>query len=298
MGAERKRILFVVNRVSGKATPDWESIIRAHFDALPFETYVYHLPEKFSQPVVKSAIASFNPACVVAVGGDGTVNLLATCVMNTGISLGIVPAGSANGMARELGITPNVTEALRIIERGICKRISLLKINDRISVHLSDLGLNAYMLREFERRGKRGFFGYVLATLKVLRKKKKLTAQMKFNGKSVTIRAEIILVANATTYGTGVVVNPVGKLDDNVFEVIAITDITLTDLLKSSLKTLRLNESTAKIFQVTEMQLHCEKPAHFQVDGEYAGKVENITARLLPGSLNVIVPVIDPVNVP
>lgn len=290
MSAAGKRILFVVNRVAGKATPDWESIIRSHFQSLPFDVEFYHLPEKVSVPGVKSAIASVNPSCVVAVGGDGTVNLLATCLMGTPISLGIVPGGSANGMAKELGISGDVTDALKIVEKGARKRISLLEINNRISVHLSDLGLNAYMLREFERRGTRGLAGYLLATLKVLKKKKRLTAQLLFNNESVTIHADMILIANATTYGTGVVVNPVGKLDDNVFEVIAITDLTLADLLKSSIQTLRLNESKARIFQVTEMHLHCEKPAHFQVDGEYAGKVQDVSAKVLPGSLEVIVP--------
>jgi diacylglycerol kinase (ATP) len=284
------KILFVVNRVSGKTTPDWEPIIRRYFEPSAMDIDFYHLPQKFTTSDVRSAINSFKPGCVVAVGGDGTVNLLATCIMNTGISLGILPAGSANGMARELGIGADVTKALEIIKRGRTKRISLLQINDRISVHLSDLGLNAHMLREFERGSKRGFMGYILATLRVFKRKKMLEADIRFDNKSITVRADIILIANATTYGTGVLVNPVGKLDDNVFEVIAITELTLAQLLKSSLQTLRLDESKAKIFQVSEVKLHCKKPAHFQVDGEYLGKVEDVGARLLPDSLDVIVP--------
>lgn len=290
METGRRRILFVINPVSGKAAPDWNSIIHDHFDPLPFDTNIYQLPEKFTVDDVRSRINGFKPDCVVAVGGDGTANLLATCVMKTDITLGIVPAGSANGMAKELGIGPDVPAALSIIENGFCKRISLVEINDRISLHLADLGLNAFMLREFERRGVRGLFGYLMATMKVFRRRKKLHAELRYGNTTRNIKADIILIANATMYGTGVVVNPVGKLDDKVFEVIAIKDLTVKDLLNSSLHTSRLDENKAEIFQVSDVHLHCTRPAHFQVDGEYMGKVQDVRARLLPDILSVIIP--------
>jgi diacylglycerol kinase family enzyme len=285
-----RRLLFVINKVSGRTTPDWDSIINNYFKSLPFEIEMYPLPDNFSVRDVRSKIEASNPDCVVAVGGDGTVNLLATCIINTDISLAILPAGSANGMAKELGIGAETDAALKIIEEGVCKKISAVDINGRISLHLSDLGLNAFMLREFEKRGKRGLIGYIIATIKVLRMKRMLKAEISYGNTTKNIKADIILIANATTYGTGVVVNPVGKLDDKVFEIIAIKDLTVGDLLKASLTTLRLDDRKAQIFQVSEATLHCAKPAHFQVDGEYLGKVQEVKAKLLPDSLRVIVP--------
>jgi len=290
MGNVHRKILFVINQASGRKTPDWKSVILDHFKTSPFDLDFYQLPDKFTLSTVQSVIDSVKPDHVVAVGGDGTANLLANCIRNTQMSLGILPAGSANGMAKELGINPDITTALRIVEEGFCRRISLVEINDRISLHLSDIGLNAFMLSEFERRGKRGIIGYLIATMKVLWRRKRLHVDIEFNDKSVSVRADLIIIANATTFGTGVVVNPVGKLDDNVFEVIAINDLTVKDLLKSSLHTLRIDESKATIYQAAEMKLHCKRPAHFQVDGEYIGKVQDINAKLLPDSLSVIVP--------
>jgi len=248
------------------------------------------LPETIDIQGLKAEISSFKPHRVVAVGGDGTANLLASCLHNTDIALGIVPAGSANGMAKELGIGQDSTEALKVIEAGLCKRISLIEINGRISMHLSDIGLNARMLREFESKGTRGLIGYLLASLKVLRKRKAMDVEISFNNKIRKVRADLILIANATMYGTGVVVNPVGRLDDNVFELIVIRDLTVKDLLNSSLHTFRLGESKTEIIQVSEASLHCKKPADFQVDGEYLGKVQAIKAKLLPDSLSVIIP--------
>lgn len=286
----RRKFLFVINKASGRKTPDWEGIISDYLMDFPFDLEFYHLPDKFTVATIKEVIGKHKPDQVIAVGGDGTVNLLSVCVRDSDISLGILPAGSANGMAKELGISSDVNEALKIIADGFTKKISLVEINDKISLHLSDLGLNAFMLREFERRGKRGLIGYLIATFKVLSKKRRLHATIQYNGNTAHVHADIIIIANATMFGTGVVVNPIGQLDDNVFEVIAIKNLTVKDLLKTSLHTLRLDEEKADIFQASEIKLHCTKPAHFQVDGEYLGKVQDVRAKLLPDCLSVIVP--------
>jgi diacylglycerol kinase (ATP) len=290
MNGTGRKFFFVINPGSGSKVLDWESVILDRFKTLPHQVELYHLPKEFTPSMVRTTINSYNPHHVIAVGGDGTVNLLAGCVMNTGMSLGILPAGSANGMARELGINDDVTSALDTVIGGTVRKISVVEINGRISIHLSDIGLNAYMVKEFEKGTKRGLRGYLVASVKALWKKRRLTADLHYNGKTVTIHADIVLIANATMYGTGVIVNPVGSLHDDVFEVIAIKDLSVKDLLKTSLRTLRLDESKATIYQVSEMRLHVRQPVHFQVDGEYLGKVQDITARLIPNCLAVLSP--------
>ncbi len=294
MSEERRKLLFVINHSAGRKTPDWESVIVEYFKSLPFEVRFYTLPEKFEVATIQSQIDLHKPDVVIAVGGDGTTNLLATCVKNTNGALGILPAGSANGMAKELRIGDDVQNALKIIAEGSRKRISLVELNGRVSIHLSDIGLNAYMLREFERRGTRGLIGYLLATAKVLGNRRAVHVDVHYNNEVRTVRADIILIANATMYGTGVVVNPMGKLDDDVFEIIAIKDLTLKDLLNTSLHTQRLDVSKAEIIQTSKAEIYCRKPVHFQVDGEYLGKVHEIKIRLLPNCLDVIVPMSEP----
>lgn len=289
MEADVRKFLFVINRAAGRRSIDWRSVILEHFKNVSAEIDIYYLPENFTPSGIRSVIDIYGPDHVIAVGGDGTANLLAGCIMNTKMSLGIVPAGSANGMAKELGIGNDIATALDIIARGFRKKISLVQVNDRISLHLADLGLNAHMLREFERMGTRGLIGYLWATLKVLSRKKLLHFEITHDNKKTTVDAVLIIIANATSYGTGVVVNPVGRLDDDVFEVIAIKELTLGHLLKSSLHTSRLDVSKAEIFRASRMRLHCSEPAPFQVDGEYLDKVQDVVATLLPASLEVIV---------
>jgi diacylglycerol kinase family enzyme len=289
-GSVRRRLLFVLNVVSGAKTVDWRAVILAYFTQSYHDIGFYKLPAKFTAQEVRSAIQSYQADYVIAVGGDGTVTLLSECLVNTTMSLGILPAGSANGMAKELGISTEPQKALDVIAAGFTRRISATSINGRISIHLADVGLNAFMLKEFHSRGKRGFLGYMLATTKVLWKNQGVDVELVYNDKRVRIKADIVLIANATSYGTGVTVNPVGKLDDDVFEVIAIPKLSVGDLVKHSLQKTTIDRSKVKIYQMSEGTIVSKKPVHFQIDGEYLGKVKEVHAKLLPNCLQVIVP--------
>ncbi|HMJ70801.1 MAG TPA: diacylglycerol kinase family protein [Cyclobacteriaceae bacterium] len=286
----RRRLLFVLNVVSGAKTVDWRSVILGYFTQSPHDIGFYKLPENFTTQEVRLAIQSYQADYVIAVGGDGTVTLLSECLVNTTMSLGILPAGSANGMAKELGINTDPQKALDVIAAGFTRRISATIINGRTSIHLADVGLNAFMLKEFQSRGKRGYLGYTLATAKVLWKNRGVDVDLAYDGKHVRIKADIILIANATSYGTGVTVNPVGKLDDDVFEVIAIPNLSLGDVIKNSLQKSTIDRSKVKVFQMSEGTLTSKRPVHFQIDGEYLGKVKEVHAKLLPNCLQVIVP--------
>ena len=96
---------------------------------------------------------------------------VAECILGTNIPLGILPAGSANGMAKELNIDKDPGPALDIIVQGRQKRIHLLKINNEVYfIHLSDIGFNAFMIREFQDLNLKGMWGYIQSSFGVLGK--------------------------------------------------------------------------------------------------------------------------------
>jgi diacylglycerol kinase family enzyme len=153
---------------------------------------------------------------------DGTVKLVAQCLQQTNIPLGILPAGSANGMAKELEIPENADKALEIVINGAIKKIHLIKINDQLCIHLSDIGFNAFIVKKFDTGKSRGMWGYIKASLKVLWNKPMMLVEIHTDKTFVKRNAAMVVVANATKYGTGALINPHGKLDDNVFEVVVI----------------------------------------------------------------------------
>ena len=141
---------------------------------------------------------------IVAVGGDGTVTLIAKQLLGTDIIMGILPAGSANGMAKELNIPEVPEQALDIIVNGTIKCCDVIKINDNeISLHLSDFGLNARLVKYFDEGTLRGMWGYSRMVFKVLWSKKLMNAHIIADNLDLETNAYMVVIANASKYGTG-----------------------------------------------------------------------------------------------
>ena len=107
--------LFIINPVSGPAEKNWSNIIQTYFQQQSQQIELYTIPENATAALVREKIISFSPGMVVAVGGDGTIKLVAESLLESNIPLGILPAGSANGMAKELAIPLNPEEALQVL---------------------------------------------------------------------------------------------------------------------------------------------------------------------------------------
>lgn len=284
------KILFVINPASGNNSTDWTSEITNYFADSSHKIDYYHLTKACDVSTIKKQIKAFSPNCVVAVGGDGTIKLVAECLMKTKILLGILPAGSANGLAKELGISDIPTKALDIILEGHAQKIHITQVNEQLCIHLSDIGLNAHAMKEFENQSVRGWRGYLLAALKVLRQSPIMEVTIKIDGKSVKMKAEMIVIANATKYGNGVVINPIGKLDDKLFEVIVIKKKSFYEVFKMRFSFGSHNTDKTEIFQTDTLSMKSRRKVHFQIDGEYLGKVNEVNAVIAPNALRVIVP--------
>ena len=287
---ETLKILFVLNPNSGNNNTDWSRLITDYFTPLHHDIEIYEIPKACDRKTLEDKIKSFAPQLVVAVGGDGTVKLVAECLLKKDILLGILPAGSANGLAGELGIGNDPAKALDILVAGHSQKLHATLINDHLCIHLSDIGLNAYAIKRFETQQRRGMWGYLIATLRVLWQNPLLDIDMKVDGQTIHVQAEMIVIANATKYGSGVVINPVGKLDDHLFEVVVIKKISVLEILKMIFRHNSFNPDKTELFQTDTLHLRSSKNVHFQVDGEYLGKIKQVKAAILPDALEVIVP--------
>lgn len=287
------KILFALNPVSGgKSNQHWEVSIRNYFKDLPHIIEIFMLGGENDAEAIQGSITKIKPDRVVAVGGDGTVQMVAKQVLGSGIPLGILPAGSANGMAKELEIPNTPEEALNIVINGIIKAADVIRINkNEICMHLSDIGLNAKLIKYFEESNWRGKLGYARVLFKALRKKRPMKVVIDMNGKKVERDAFMIVLANASKYGTGAVINPNGNLYDGVFEVVIIRKFSIGEICKMFIEFLPLNPTKTEIIPATSVVIDTYGKAHFQIDGEYHGKVKHIEASIVPAQLNLLVPV-------
>lgn len=289
------KILFIINPGSGNHHTDWPKEIEAYFRLLNHSIELYFLKAGFTAQSIKEKIGLVNPDKVIAVGGDGTVGLVAACLLQKNIPLGILPAGSANGMAKELGISEMPQEALHIIIAGAVKKIHVTMVNARLCIHLSDIGFNAHMIKKFQSENIRGIWGYLKASIKVARSllfvNTIMQVRITIDNKIIETKSAMIVIANATKYGSGAVINPSGSLEDDLFEVIVIKKISILEIFKMMVSHTSFHQDKTEVFKTRHITMRPAKKVHFQVDGEYIGKVNEIEAILIPAAIEIIVPV-------
>lgn len=290
---EALKILFIVNPGSGSDDTDWKQLIETYFQNSSHQVSFFMLQRDTDCKEITDLVKQNEPDRLVTVGGDGTVKIGAQAVMHSQIPLGIIPAGSANGLSKELNIPADLTKALDVIVAGEQMQIHLTMVNDEICIHLSDIGFNAFVIKRFETGAHRGMWGYVKAAWKVLWQQPLMTLDLKIDDKPIRMQAAMIVIANATKYGTGAHINPDGKLDDDCFEIVVVRKVSFSEIFKMIVTHMPFDETKTKVFQVKSVEINSKRKAHFQVDGEYLGKVNTVKATLVPAALRVIVPVSD-----
>ncbi|MDF2192950.1 diacylglycerol kinase family protein [Paraflavitalea sp. CAU 1676] len=285
------KLLFIVNHRSGTNSVNWRSVIGQFYRDLLHTAEVFELPDHCQPAEIKQKIDASGANRIVAVGGDGTVKLVADVLAGTGIPMGIVPAGSANGMARELGIPTETTAALEVATEGLVTRIDAIRINGELCIHLSDIGFNAFVIKTFESMNRRGMWGYIKAAWYVLWRNRKMQVKIETDNQFVKRAASMIVLANASRYGTGAVINPEGKLNDGFFEIVVLRKIAIGELFKMMVSHKPYDPSKTELFKTRSVTVQSRHKTHFQVDGEYLGKVNAVEAAIEPHALSIIVPV-------
>jgi diacylglycerol kinase (ATP) len=285
------KCLFIVNPASGPGQKDWEQIIRDFFKDRPEEIDFYHLDKDANnKEALSHRIRAMRPDRVIAAGGDGTIKMAAEMMIEEKVPLGIIPAGSANGMAKELGIPLDPATALHMSVTAEPKPLDMIFINEEYCIHLSDIGLNARMLEHFEQSDTRGFLGYARALLKMMGRHQFMRVRLLANNKVYKRKVVMAVIANASKYGTGAIINPDGDPADGEFEVVLVRRLGMLQLLKMILTNKPLGSNKIEVVKCKRMKLTVSRPYPFQIDGEYRDKVTEINAVVEPAAVQVIRP--------
>lgn len=288
-----EKLLFIINPKSGNTDKSrLEHQIKSACAKNNKDYAVFYTTGGNDKEKINEKQSEYHADTLVACGGDGTVNLVAQLILNSDIQLGIIPLGSANGLAYELEIEEDIEESLDIILRGRTISMDAIRINEEfICLHLSDLGFNAKMIKEFEESGDRGMLAYAKAFFSSLVDKKSNDFRIEFNGTEKQIKAEMIILANASSYGSGAVINPGSQLDDGTFELVVFKPIPLRDLLSLTLESFLgdiKNSPYVEIYKVEKAKIYCQESELLQVDGELKGENKEVKAEILKGAIKVI----------
>ncbi len=290
-----RKLLFIINPISGGTDKNGlRASISQRCEKAGVQYTFQETTGKNDQQLIQGKIDTYQPTDIISCGGDGTVNMVAEVILGKPINLGIIPLGSANGLAEELCIPEDIDEAMKIIIDGQAKEIDALHVNNKhLCLHLSDVGLNAKLVRRFEKKSGRGKLGYARHFFATLFKQKPIKYTFQSDSETFEARAEMVVFANAKKYGTGAIVNPIGKINDGLFEVCVFKPYPWYDIIRLTYIFFsgKLNYSPfVKIFSTTSITIEGQKPEHLQVDGETIGKHKKIKVDIHKDRLNILRP--------
>ena len=157
---------------------------------------------------------------IVAVGGDGTVNEVAGPIIGTGVTFGVVPMGSGNGLARHLNISRNIEKSLTLISAQKTTLIDTCSVNNKRFVSIAGVGFDAHVAKLFAKSARRGFLGYSRIVANEFLKYKSKNYHLKFdNGEEIFQRALFIAFANSNQFGYNTTIAPEASLVDGLMDI-------------------------------------------------------------------------------
>lgn len=287
----KQKIAFVINPNSGvKKKLDVGSFIQSNFPgSVPFDILVWADKNNFNE--IQLQIANGSYTTVVACGGDGTVNQVASCLINTNMALGILPLGSGNGLARSLGIPLDFKKALHLIEKNVVSVIDSATINKIPFFCTAGIGFDAHIAHQFASSTTRGFMTYFITSVKSFFKYRANQYEVSVDGIKIKESAFLITIANAPQWGNDVFIAPEAILNDGLLHISIIKNFNVFSIPALAIKLLTKNIHRFSLFsgnKGTEVMISFSGSLPVHYDGEPIMAKENITIKILPQSLRVI----------
>lgn len=294
--AKADRFLFVVNPIAGAGNKRHIPALIARLCETNQITHTHiETTGTSDEAVIEGEITSFRPKAVIALGGDGTSNLVGRVLLKTegDITMGIIPFGSGNGLAKDLGIPMRTEDALEVIFQHHTIRMDALTMNGHPFFHISDIGFNARVVTRFSEKHIRGQLAYGISLFQeiftyVPKKYKIITDTVRLENK-----AFLVAIANANQFGSNTEINPIGRVDDGQFEIVVMRSFpklygpkVFWHLVRNTFY--RSRYST--LIRCNEADIINEENEAVQVDGELVEPAKKLKVRIHPKKLKVFVP--------
>jgi YegS/Rv2252/BmrU family lipid kinase len=234
---------------------------------------------------------------LVVVGGDGTVNAVAAAAVDTGATLGVLPTGTLNHFAKDLGVPIDLEGAVATIVTGTVRQVDVGEVNGRIFVNNSSVGLYPRMVWEREseqRRGRHKWTAFTIAMMRTWRNYRTVAAHIDVDGERAIVRTPFIFVGNNDYIVQGLRIGGRAALDGGRLSIFVAPECGRFEILALPLRALvhRLGEITP-LARFTAQALSVEVGRHHvsvAFDGEIAVMKTPLEFKIRPQALRVLVP--------
>ena len=288
----KKSILFIINPISGgKEKKGFPDIAKRYLDSVIFNAqYKFTTHAGHAYELAKDAVEN-KIDVVVAVGGDGTINEVASALEGTECLMGIIPCGSGNGLARSLNIPLDNKKAVEALNKLDVEVIDTGVLDNWKFFNMSGVGFDAQISHKFAKMVSRGLKGYIRTTFKEIVNYKPQLYKINIDGREIERIAFMISIANSSQYGNNAHISPQASLKDGLLDVCIVKPFPLYHfpVMGYHLFSRTSNKSRyIEIIKGRKIRIQTDKPNIVHIDGEPREISGEISVAIKPLSLSIL----------
>jgi len=293
-------VVAIVNPLSGAgATPGVAehrvALLRAKFTAANVAGSVHLTERRHHAGELARAALGAGARMVIAWGGDGTINEIGTALAGTSTVLGIVPAGSGNGFAHEIGVPTIPDAAIDVALHGRDRPIDAGELEGRLFFNIAGIGFDAVVAEQFNLQtlGRRGMVPYVRIGLRETFRYRATRYRIRLDDEELVSDALLIAFANGREYGNKILLAPHARMDDGKLEAMVVGDRSpLARLWSGRHLPLGTADKAPGVIcrSIQSARVEAEGELLYHLDGEIGRAQGSVTVRIRPRALTVRVP--------
>lgn len=284
------RITLIVNPVAGRRRG-----LRAAAQALPvlsgagFEVDVHHTTGPGDAERLAREAAADRPDAVVVCGGDGSLSQAVRGLLDTGVPVGLIPAGTGNDFARAVGISREPRLAAAQLVGGRPAPVDLLETEcgGVVALNVMGVGFDARVCERINRRRRivSGKLAYLPAVARELIAYRPIEVRLRVDDRHWEGRILLLAVANAKSYGAGMMISPLSRIDDGLLDVVVVQALSRVEFIRSFPRVFRgthLDHPAVLALRGREVEVLTEEPCPVLSDGDLM-TVTPLRVHVLPG---------------
>ena len=286
------RPIFFLNPKAGNSTDTTiHAWIEQHCNDQKVEYKIVVLNHHFTAEDINQEIDDFQATHVIAGGGDGTFNYLASSVLGKGLPIGTLPMGSANSIAHNFSIPNRLEDAIATALRAKTCKLNVLTVNGKYCFHVCDLGLNASIVKKSQSSKVKGMYKYAKHFLSELLRLRQFKYILYIDGLEYSGKAVSLVCTNTQLYGSGANINPQGERADGLFEIVIVKPFRFSHVFRMLIRLFRGSfhlDPRTLTYRAEEAKLINKSMAYMHIDGELQDKVKEVDLKNLKDKLQVI----------
>lgn len=289
----KKNITFLINPISGGKTKlNFPNLAAKFINSAIFNAKYIFTEERGHAHALATEMLNDDTDILVAVGGDGTINEIASAINGSDKVMGIIPYGSGNGLARSLGIPMNDRNAVSNLNKLNVNRIDSGTFNDRQFFNMAGIGFDAHISAVFAHNIKRGLGGYVKTAITEISAYECKHYTLEIDGMTISRDAFMISVANSSQFGNNAHISPFASLKDGLLDVVITKPFPLYQFPVLGYRMFSRSAHRSKYIEIIkgrEIKIVRERVGAIHLDGEPCEMSSEINISVKPLSLSILV---------